>query len=114
MKTDYESGVQTLLERRREIDELDTRLLLLLNQRAKMASRLMAIKRSLGHGAYDPKREQQVMGRVCEKNDGPLDRDGVINIFGSIIQECRKVQEISANRAELQEECINERCKYRS
>jgi chorismate mutase len=95
MKPDHESGVQILLERRREIDALDTELLRLINQRAEIASRLTELKRILGRGTYDAHRERQIINRICEDNDGPLDRDGVINIFGSIISECRRVQEIS-------------------
>lgn len=100
MNSDFASSMQGLLEYRKKIDDLDRELLHLLNQRAEIASRLGGIKTLLGRSSYDAGRERQVLTVLCEANGGPLDRNGVLNIFGSIIKECRRVQGCTADVGE--------------
>jgi chorismate mutase-like protein len=77
---------------RAAIDVLDGQLLTLLNLRAKLACELGKVKREAGMEIVDPEREQQVLARVCQRNDGPLDQDAITRIYVSIIQEARRVQ----------------------
>jgi chorismate mutase-like protein len=77
---------------RAAIDVLDGQLLQLLNMRAKLACELGKVKREAGMKIVDPEREQQVLARVCQRNDGPLDHDAITRIYASIIQEARRVQ----------------------
>jgi chorismate mutase-like protein len=77
---------------RAAIDVLDGQLLTLLNLRAKLACELGKVKREAGMEIIDPEREQQVLARVCQRNDGPLDQDAITRIYVSIIQEARRVQ----------------------
>jgi chorismate mutase-like protein len=77
---------------RAAIDVLDGQLLTLLNLRAKLACELGKVKREAGMEIVDPEREQQVLVRVCQRNDGPLDQDAITRIYVSIIQEARRVQ----------------------
>ena|SRR5947209_10468473 len=85
---------EALLDRRRRIDGLDEELLRLINERATITSELAEVKQNLGRQVYDPQRERQILSRICDENDGPLDRIGVVNIFCSIIRECRRVEEV--------------------
>jgi chorismate mutase len=84
-----------LHQRRRQIDQLDTELLRLLNQRAALACELASIKKSSGLAVYDGRREQQILDRICGQNPGPLDSEGLISIFRCIIRESRKLEETS-------------------
>ncbi len=77
---------------RAAIDVLDGQLLQLLNIRAKLAYELAKVKRECGMDIVDPVREEQVLARVCQSNDGPLDAAAIKRIFESIIQEARRVQ----------------------
>jgi chorismate mutase-like protein len=77
---------------RAAIDVLDGQLLNLLNMRAKLACELGRVKRENGMEIVDPEREQQVLERVCQRNDGPLDQDAITRIYVSIIEEARRVQ----------------------
>jgi chorismate mutase / prephenate dehydratase len=77
---------------RAAIDVLDGQLLNLLNLRAKLACELGKVKREAGMEIVDPEREQQVLERVCQRNDGPLDHDAITRIYVSIIEEARRVQ----------------------
>lgn len=85
------NGLKTLERRRREIDRLDKELLRLLNQRAKIACELGAIKVASGLPAYDGRRERQVLARVRAENQGPLTAESVIRIFRRIILETRRI-----------------------
>ena len=79
---------------RREIDEIDGELLRLLNMRARLATKVGAIKRSANLPFCDPERERVVLRRLEELNDGPLDKRAVDKIFRRIIRESRRLQSI--------------------
>lgn len=83
---------KTLEQWRREIDILDSELLRLLNERARIAAELGALKYSSGLPVYDGRRERQILARLCESNQGPLDAAGVMSIFRTIIRESRRVE----------------------
>lgn len=100
-----ENGQKTLEQWRSEIDFIDAELLQLLNQRAAIACEIAAIKVSSGLAAYDPQRETEVLNRIAAHNPGPLDRQSMLAIFGSIIHETRRLgtqrmQELSGAVAE--------------
>lgn len=111
MNRNAETSVQALAANRNEIDAVDSELLRLVNKRAGIALRVAAIKKVLERDLCDPDRERLVMGRACMENCGPLDGNGIANIFRSIIEECRRIQEITTNLPEMGE-CNNERQQY--
>ena len=83
------------LERCRvKIDDLDLRLLDLLNQRTRIVEEIGNIKQTLQLGIYEPKREDQVFLNVTSHNQGPLPNDAVKRIFERIIDEMRTVQKL--------------------
>ena len=79
---------------REEIDELDLRLLRILNERTAIVERIGRIKQELKLGIYEPKREDQVFENVTANNSGPLPHDAVKRIFERIIDEMRTVQKL--------------------
>jgi chorismate mutase len=91
MSQQYTTGEKTLDHWRQQIDELDTELVRLLNQRAAIACEIAMVKVASSLPAYDGKREDQVLARVAEKNAGPLDEQSVTAIFRSIIEETRRL-----------------------
>jgi chorismate mutase/prephenate dehydratase len=79
-----------LKEIRDQIDELDVRIVGLLNERARCAQRIGHIK---GEGpAYRPEREMQVLNRVRALNAGPLSAEGVSRIYTEIMSACRALE----------------------
>lgn len=83
------------LERCRvKIDDLDLRLLDLLNQRTQIVEEIGNIKQALQLGIYEPKREDQVFLNVTSHNPGPLPNEAVKRIFERIIDEMRTVQKL--------------------
>lgn len=83
---------KSIEKRRNEIDILDAELLRLLNERARIASELGALKVSSGLPVYDGRRERQILARLCESNQGPLDQESVSSIFRCIIRESRRLE----------------------
>jgi chorismate mutase len=76
------------------IDELDLRLLDLLNQRTAIVEEIGRIKHDLRLAIYEPKREEQVFSNVTRHNRGPLPDDAVKRIFERIIDEMRNIQKL--------------------
>jgi len=79
---------------RRRVDELDRRLVRLLNERATLALQIAAEKRAAGMPLNSPGREREVLGNVSANNPGPLDPDAICRIFKAIIAECLRLEEV--------------------
>lgn len=83
---------EDLDECRVRIDEIDIRLIHLLNERTRIVERIGAIKRSLALPIYEPKREDQVLANVLAHNTGPLQEDAIRRVFERIMDEMRNLQ----------------------
>jgi chorismate mutase len=81
-----------LAECRRIIDEIDVKILALVNQRTRVVEEIGQIKQKLTMPIYEPKREDEVFRNVTGKNDGPLSAEAVHRVFERIIDEMRTVQ----------------------
>jgi chorismate mutase len=81
-----------IVELRRRIDDLDGELVRLLNERARAALAIGALKRALGLAVYQPEREQAVLGHVRAVNAGPLDDGALQRLFERIIDEARRLE----------------------
>jgi chorismate mutase/prephenate dehydratase len=77
---------------RTQIDALDTHLVKLLNERAKVALAIGEIKAATGQKVYDPAREGDIIEQIAALNHGPLPKGAVEDIFRSIIDACRQIQ----------------------
>jgi 3-deoxy-7-phosphoheptulonate synthase/chorismate mutase len=79
---------------RKQVDEINLKILELLNDRASIVQRIGDSKRLKGHtGAFDPKREQEIFEYLYEHNRGPFDNETIQNIFKRIFDESTKLQE---------------------
>ncbi|MBC7186056.1 MAG: chorismate mutase [Calditrichaeota bacterium] len=87
-----------LVVARKRIDEIDGAIIALLNERARCALRIGAIKRERGLSARDPEREATVLARVEREAAGPLPGSSLRRIFVEIIAACRSVQEQQSRR----------------
>ena len=79
---------------RRKIDEIDRKLIELLNERSRCAIEIGKIKKTQNLRVHDPEREREVLKRVKEANRGPLETEGLQRLFESIMNECRQVERI--------------------
>ena len=78
---------------RQRIDQLDARILRLLNQRAALAMRVGRLKKRQGRHLYDPEREQAVLRQIAERNHGPLSRRAVRAIYREILRQVRQLEQ---------------------
>lgn len=77
---------------RQQIDELDEKILKLLNKRAQCALEIGKIKKAGHIPVHDPEREKNIMKKLRETNPGPLTHDGVQRVFERIIDESRRLE----------------------
>ena len=77
---------------RQAIDGIDEKILGLINQRLSLAKQIGDFKKQSGLQITDSGREKEILNRLLEKNTGPIDADGLRNIFEAIIAEGRNIQ----------------------
>jgi chorismate mutase/prephenate dehydratase len=76
---------KTLHDLRRDIDEIDDRILDLLNQRASLVIKVGKLKSSERRDFYVPSREREIYERLTAKNKGPFSDKGLKSVFREII-----------------------------
>jgi len=79
---------------RENIDQVDSVLVKLLNQRAQWALDIGEVKKSANLPIYQPDREKAVLARVQQQNRGPLAQAAVQRLFERIIDESRRLERI--------------------
>ena len=84
--------LEALARCRVQIDELDRRLVDLLNERTSVVEEIGRLKKEAELAIYEPSREVQVFENITAHNRGPLSGDGLKRIFERIIDEMRRVQ----------------------
>jgi chorismate mutase len=77
---------------RKKIDELDRRLVELLNERAHAAKEIGKLKRQTQMPIYEPDREKIIFDNVAEANHGPLQDMDLKQVFERIVDVMRKLQ----------------------
>ena len=89
-----ESGMEDLARCRDEIDQIDRRIVELLNDRTAVVEEIGRSKQRLTLGIYEPKREEEVFANIVEHNRGPIPNDAIKRVFERIIDEMRNVQKL--------------------
>jgi chorismate mutase len=83
---------QVRIEELREgIDQLDCKIVQLLNDRAKLALDIRELKPQVNWGLYDPKREEQIFTNLSQCNDGPLYADNLREIYETILHVMKEL-----------------------
>jgi chorismate mutase len=73
------------------IDEIDCRVVELLNDRAKLALEIRALKPKAQMGLYDPKREEEIFSKLAACNKGPLYGDNLREIYEAILHVMKEL-----------------------
>ena len=92
MTSTNDTPASQLASCREGIDDVDRRLVALLNERTAIVERIGQIKKEAQLPVYEPKREDAVYANVTACNAGPLPNDALQRIFERIMDEMRKVQ----------------------
>jgi len=77
---------------RRKIDEIDRKLVELLNERSQCVVEIGRLKRQDGSPLYQPDREREVLTGVERANRGPLSEAAIRRLFERILDEARSVE----------------------
>jgi len=78
---------------RKRIDQIDEKLVALLNDRAVLAQKIGLSKSLNNQEVYAPNREKEVLRRVANLNSGPLPESAIRAIFREVISASRSLEE---------------------
>src|SRR5205085_7372410 len=78
---------------RRQIDEIDRKLVDLISQRARAAHEIGKLKRGVGMPIYEPDRERAVFENARRANKGPLPDRDLQRIYERIMDVMRHIQQ---------------------
>ncbi|HEY6358993.1 MAG TPA: chorismate mutase [Vicinamibacterales bacterium] len=82
----------SLSDWRRRIDEIDRKLVELLNERSRCALEIGKIKQAEHLPLYQPEREREVLENAERANPGPLSDAAIRRLFERIIDEARSAE----------------------
>jgi len=80
---------------RRRMDEIDKKLVELLNERCKCALQIGHIKQQENIPLYQPAREKEVLANAENNNQGPLSHAAIRRLFERIIDEARSAERVA-------------------
>jgi chorismate mutase-like protein len=81
-----------LADWRRRIDEIDKKLVELLNERSRCALEIGKLKQEANIPLYQPEREIEVLANAESNNSGPLTDAAIRRLFERIIDEARAAE----------------------
>jgi chorismate mutase len=79
-------------EWRKKIDELDRRLVVLINERAECAREIGKLKRDFDLPVYEPDREKIIFQNIARNNPGPLTDMQLRQVYERLIDVMRQIQ----------------------
>ena len=96
MPDDEDKPSQESLEHlRRQIDELDKKIQTLIGERVSVAAQIAELKKAEGATHfYRPEREAQVLRRIRDRNEGPLDDAEITRLMREIMSASMAAEEV--------------------
>jgi chorismate mutase/prephenate dehydratase len=91
MSAPDEQVAQQIEELRSRIDDIDTQIVALLNERAGLALEIRDLKPRIDRPLYDPKREQEIFESLRKANEGPLFDDNLRAIWEVVLQVMKEL-----------------------
>jgi chorismate mutase/prephenate dehydratase len=79
-------------EVRKAIDQLDARIVKLLNERIRLVLDIGRLKRKSGEEIYAPHRERAVLQRICRLNQGPLTNESLRSVYREVMSSALAVE----------------------
>ena len=81
-----------IAELRDGIDTIDCRLVELLNERARLALAIRALKPDANLSLYDPKREEEIFAHLAQCNEGPLYDENLREIYEALLHVMKELR----------------------
>ena len=88
-RADTQSRIEEL---RGRVDEVDRELIHILTERARIVQEIVTIKAEAGKALFDPKREEEILRKVAEENEGPIYDTSMREIFELILHRIRDLE----------------------
>lgn len=92
MPVNQDAMIMEIADWRHKIDDIDRRLVDLLNQRAQAAHEIGKLKRNTSMPIYEPEREKRIFENVQRANRGPLPESELRTVYERIIDVMRNIQ----------------------
>lgn len=89
---------QELEELRIKVDNINIKLLELINERARITQEIGHIKMKQGMPRFDPVREREMFDKIIANNSGPFDDNIIRHLFKQIFQASLELQEEDNNK----------------
>src|ERR1700719_1991724 len=96
------SSAMNLSDWRRRIDEIDKKLVQLLNERSQCALEVGKLKQAAKIPLYQPDRENEVLANAERNNSGPLTDAAIRRLFERIIDEARAAERDAMHSSDTQ------------
>ena len=77
---------------RQNIDQIDSKIVDLLDQRAKLSLDLQKAKEENDESVFSAIREATVLANVQKTHQGPFPASSLKSVFGEIVSACRNLQ----------------------
>ncbi|MFD1739305.1 bifunctional 3-deoxy-7-phosphoheptulonate synthase/chorismate mutase [Bacillus salitolerans] len=86
---------------RLQLDDVNMKLLSLLNERAKIVQEIGKVKETQGVNRFDPVRERYMLDMIATNNEGPFETSTLQHIFKEIFKAGLEIQEDDHRKALL-------------
>src|SRR5690606_6073573 len=86
---------------RGQVDELNTKILNLINERTSVVQEIGRVKEKQGVNRYDPIREREMLNALVQSNEGPIPNGVLEQIFKGIFMSALEIQEDEQRNALL-------------
>lgn len=77
---------------RKKIDQIDEKIIALLNYRASLAQKIGRSKSQNNQEVYVPHREKEILQRLSGLSQGPLPEQSIRAIFREVVSACRSIE----------------------
>lgn len=94
-------GNQELNELRKQVEDVNLRLLELINERGRLVQEIGRVKESQGVNRFDPVREREMLNIIKQYNDGPFENATIEHIFKEIFKAGLDLQQENHQKALL-------------
>lgn len=94
-------GNDQLENLRNQLDDVNLKLLDVINERAKLVQEIGRVKSTQGVNRFDPVRERKMLDLIAEKNEGPFETSTLQHLFKKIFQAGLELQEEDNSKALL-------------
>lgn len=78
--------LERISELRRQVDEIDRKIVELLNERTRLVREIIKVKKENRLSLYDPRREEEIFEKIREANPGDLYNEALIDIYETILK----------------------------